>query len=443
MCDTFVVLRNATENGGILFAKNSDRDPNEAQELEIVEGETHPSGSKVRCTYIEIPQVKRTHTVLLSKPFWIWGAEMGANEKGVVIGNEAVFTKYKNNKAPGLIGMDFLRLALERADTAMGALQVITTLLEEYGQSGNCGFSHEFFYDNSYLIADHAEAWVLETAGRQWAAEKVEDVRSISNILTIEDHWDMASKDLVEEAVKQGWCKRRADFNFRKNYSDFIFTTFGAGASRRQCSSSLLQEKMGMVTTRDMFQILRTHKSQKDTKWSPTHALAGADICMHAGFGPIRVSQTTGSMVAELANGKDLFWLTGTAAPCVSLFKPVWMDAGIPEVEQYPEGIYEPETIWWRGEELHRKAMENYPEAIALIGSDQKRLESAWIAKAHDLHKKNSATRFDFTESTFREADRMSKGWLEKMKGGGYRKSMPFYYTSFRKTVNKQADFPD
>jgi secernin len=59
--------------------------------------------------------------VLLAKPFWIWGAEMGANEHGIAIGNEAVFTKIPYDKQPGLIGMDSLRLALERAHTARRA----------------------------------------------------------------------------------------------------------------------------------------------------------------------------------------------------------------------------------------------------------------------------------------------------------------------------------
>lgn len=130
MCDTIAIVR----KDGTYFAKNSDRDPNEAQYLEWNARQRHDSGAKVKCTWIEIPQVEETNATLLSKPFWIWGAEMGTNEHGVCIGNETVFTKTKNESKPGLIGMDLLRLALERADTAQNACEVIVSLLEQYGQ---------------------------------------------------------------------------------------------------------------------------------------------------------------------------------------------------------------------------------------------------------------------------------------------------------------------
>jgi secernin len=115
MCDTFVALGNSTSDGSVIFAKNSDREPNEAHDLILFPHTFHQRiGSKTRCTYIEIPQVEETYATLLAKPFWIWGAEMGANERGVAIGNEAVFTKIPADKNPGLIGMDFLRLAWAR-----------------------------------------------------------------------------------------------------------------------------------------------------------------------------------------------------------------------------------------------------------------------------------------------------------------------------------------
>ena len=115
MCDTFVVLPPFTRDGSVIFGKNSDREPNEAQALEFHPAQEYPAGQTVRCTYLEIPQVRETHAVLLCRPFWMWGAEMGANEKGVVIGNEAVFTKMPIDRKGGLTGMDLLRLALEKS----------------------------------------------------------------------------------------------------------------------------------------------------------------------------------------------------------------------------------------------------------------------------------------------------------------------------------------
>ena len=52
-----------------------------------------------------------THAVVLSKPAWMWGAEMGANELGVCIGNEAVWTKVNsaNDAEEKLLGMDLVR----------------------------------------------------------------------------------------------------------------------------------------------------------------------------------------------------------------------------------------------------------------------------------------------------------------------------------------------
>jgi secernin len=224
MCDTFVAVGNSTADGSVIFGKNSDREPNEAHEVLILPGQDVEPGSMLKCTYIEIPQQEHTYAVLLAKPFWIWGAEMGVNEHGVTIGNEAIFTKVPYEKGPSLTGMDFLRLALERAKTAFEALQVITQLLERYGQGGSCGFTHPFYYHNSFILADPREAWVLETAGRQWVAEKVKSVRSISNGATIGSEWDLASEDLVRFAVENGWCKGRDDFHFARCYSDKLYT---------------------------------------------------------------------------------------------------------------------------------------------------------------------------------------------------------------------------
>ncbi len=132
MCDTLVAAGKATADAAVIMAKNSDRDPNEAQPLVHIPRASHQPGAVLRCTYIRIPQVAETYEVLLSQPFWLWGCEMGANECGVAIGNEAVWTREPYDTGPGLIGMDFIRLALERSATAASALETITGLLGEW-----------------------------------------------------------------------------------------------------------------------------------------------------------------------------------------------------------------------------------------------------------------------------------------------------------------------
>src|SRR6266487_2103383 len=110
MCDTIVALPGTTATGGVLFGKNSDRERNEAQAVEFIPRARHADDTRVACTYVGIPQVRQTYAALLCRPFWIWGAEMGANEHGVVIGNEAVHARIPPQQQPSLIGMDLLRL---------------------------------------------------------------------------------------------------------------------------------------------------------------------------------------------------------------------------------------------------------------------------------------------------------------------------------------------
>jgi len=191
MCDTIAALAPTSTDAHTFLAKNSDREPNEAQLLTAVPHRTH-SEPRLKTSYIEVDQVRETNAVLLCRPFWMWGVEMGVNEHGVAIGNEAVFTR-GGYGATGLTGMDLLRLALERCDSARLAVDMIITLLAQHGQGGNCGFTERFFYHNSFLIADPTEAWILEMVGKQWARKKVSGTGAISNLLTIGSDWDELS----------------------------------------------------------------------------------------------------------------------------------------------------------------------------------------------------------------------------------------------------------
>src|SRR6188768_2145119 len=91
-CDSLVALGNATADGSVLFAKNSDRPAAECQPFVQIPRQTHPAGAMLRCQYVEIPQVAETAAMIGSRPFWLWGFEHGLNEHGIAIGNHTVFT---------------------------------------------------------------------------------------------------------------------------------------------------------------------------------------------------------------------------------------------------------------------------------------------------------------------------------------------------------------
>ncbi len=442
MCDTFVALGNSTSDGSVIFAKNSDREPNEAHELVLIPHTTHPSGSMVRCTYIEIPQVDETFAVLLAKPFWIWGAEMGANEKGVAIGNEAVFTKVPTDKKPGLIGMDFLRLALERAATARAALEVITRLLEAYGQSGNCGFQHPNYYDNSFIIADPREAWVLETAGKHWAALKVKDVYSISNAITIDKEWDLASPGLVDYAVERGWCKNRQDFSFTDCYTAWLYTYFSQARSRQCRSTALLRDHPGQIDVLRATSYLRDHGADATPEWSPAPSLRDWDVCMHAGFGPFRISQSVGSMVAQLTPEFPTFWLTGSSAPCTSIFKPVWIDSGFPDLGPSPKGEYDAATLWWRHESLHRAVLRDYSTRMALYQPERDALEAEFRSRADLIHARTAAERLAFSADCFARAAQATDRWTMQIQNTPIHKPTPTLFRLAWAGFNQRARLP-
>ena len=111
MCDTFVALSDTTPGREVIFGKNSDRPKGEIQDIVAFPAQNYSSSAVVQCTYLQIPQAKHTFAVVLSKPRWMWGAEMGSNEQGVVIGNEAVWTTQPYSDT-GLLGMDLVRLGL-------------------------------------------------------------------------------------------------------------------------------------------------------------------------------------------------------------------------------------------------------------------------------------------------------------------------------------------
>jgi dipeptidase len=366
VCDTVVVVG----DGRVLFAKNYDMDPNEAQLLEWHPRRSHPRDATLRCTWISVPQVAETHAVVISRPFWMWGAEMGANEHGVAIGNEAVFTN-QPYATSGLTGMDLVRLALERSVNAADAVTVLTELLERHGQGGGCGHERRSFtYHNSFVVADPVTAFVLETAGENWAVEQVSSgVRSVSNGLTIAP--------------------------FAKRYGDRLRTTVSACRARRAHTQRVTSIE---ASPADLIALLRSHGDAAWPHYSPVNGAMAAP-CMHAG-GILAASQTTASWVSELRPAGSLHWATATAAPCTSLFKPVRVDEPV-ELGTPADDRFDDRTIWWRHERLHRAALRNLRRVGFVVERDE--VQRRWLVDPPS------------SASAFSEADALVARWTQEL----------------------------
>ncbi len=184
MCDLLCALPPAT--GGVaLFAKNSDRPPDEVQAFEW--WAPRVDQDVTRATHVEVvAQPAATYGVLGARPTWGWGLEQGVNDQGVAAGNATIYTTLDPRPFPdALTGMDLVRLVLERCGTAAAGAAMLEELLATVGQGGSGHDGARRPYWSSFLLADPAEAYVVDTSGAVCAIERVSEVRATSNRTTI------------------------------------------------------------------------------------------------------------------------------------------------------------------------------------------------------------------------------------------------------------------
>ena len=276
MCDLLCALPAAT-GGAALFAKNSDRPPGERQVVEW-----HPprrDHGSVRATHVEVaPHPVDTLGVLGSRPAWGWGFEQGVNEAGLAVGNATIYTRLDPRPFPdALTGMDLVRLALERADSARLGVEVIEQLIASVGQGGSGQDGVRRPYWSSFLVVDPAAAFVVETSGPEVAVEQVDEVRAISNRTTIRafDAAHRHPKQPVERVVDP----------------------------RLRASRALLE--LRPVTVAALQRHLGSHVGGDD----------GWTVCMHVEE-PGHEEATTAAMVAELPVSGPPVVHVAEGAPC-------------------------------------------------------------------------------------------------------------------------------
>ncbi|MDD3191165.1 MAG: hypothetical protein PHP41_00235 [Bacilli bacterium] len=393
MCDT-LFKRNKEQ---FIFGKNSDRSCNEPNLVLYIPKKKH-TDKAVQTTYLSIPQVSQTNAMILVKPSWTWGAEMGINEYGVCIGNEAVFTKSKDRKKNSLIGMDYVRLGLERAKTSKEAVDVICQMLEKFGQGGNCGFDKAFYYDNSYIIGDDNHAYILETVGRKWLVEEIEQGGNISNRLRI---------------------KEGCFFSHEKSllhYKEPVFTFFSKAKKREEQAEE--QIKSDLIGVKKMMAILQSHTVDFNTLVNKGSV---SSLCMHQS---LLGDHTTGSMIVV---GRRVLpktiWLAAGSTPCLSLYLPYFFKVAPLIIPDDPKSALED---WLNHEYLVRSVM------VGLINKKEyeeqiRTLQQSWIKQEQEIIEKNPDKEelYAFSKQCKEEVNKITEKYrfeIEQFKSGNWQK---------------------
>lgn len=288
MCDLLCALPSATD-GVTLFAKNSDRPPDESQVLERLPRRV--DDATTRATYIEVPAHRGpTLAVVGVRPAWGWGLEQGVNEAGVAAGNASIYTTLDPRPFPeALTGMDLVRLVLERAPDADEAVSLLAHLLATVGQGGSGHVGERRPYWSSFLIADPRRAYVVETSGNEGAVEEVVDVRAISNRTTIPTF----SQEVAHPRQPVGTLVQ----------------------PRLDASCRVLEQRP--VTVDSLTAHLRSHEGGAD----------GWTVCMHVDL-PDHREVTTSSMVAELTVGGPPVVHLLLGLPCQGTYQTLVVDSG-------------------------------------------------------------------------------------------------------------------
>lgn len=171
---------------------------------------------------------------------------------------------------------------LERSESAEKAVDVVSNLINLYNQDDSVDAAPKY----AFFICDTKEAYVMNVVGKLWAAEQIsEGFRAFKRGFTVATKIDKKSDGLEDQLKDLGLFDGSGALNFSKAFS------------MDDCEAKWpCEEPAGGFSAQKMFEVLRAS------------AEGGEEIAS--------------SFVGVLKEPLAVHWLTGTADPRESVFKP-------------------------------------------------------------------------------------------------------------------------
>jgi hypothetical protein len=268
-----------------------------------------------------------------------------------------------------------------------------------------------------------------------WAYQQVEKYKSISNGLNIGEDYDQISGDAIAYATKKGWHKKGSTFNFKQTFADPIMA-WASSCQIRQNNAT----KLATVQKLDACAAMRVLSSHHlpDSDFAP-HKASTKDLCMHAS-GLSNPSHTVGSMVAEIRAdvSKSTIWLTGTSNPCLSIYKPFYMDGQTLDTVKHPD-VQPNGSLWWEAEKLNRFGTRNYSQLKQIVGNDNKILQEELLRKEEEMitQDADSETLDGFSKESLATATALLDTQIQKAENMSWKRNYldPIYALRYSKLL--------
>ena len=232
-CYTIIAGKNTSFDGSVLIGHAEQNGPPAFLNFLVVPAFTHQPGSFVKFYKGgQYPEPSETYSYVWSENFGMKGSDAVMNEWGVICVSDATKTKEDSPEEmtkrgeikDGGVTIEIRLEIAKRARNVRQAIHIAIALIEKFGYYG---------YGGTHIIADRNEAWLLTCiGGKHWIAARVPDDKVVIlpnvNVIREVDLKDtmnfLASRDIIDYAVKRGWYKSQSSttFDFKKLTTDYL-----------------------------------------------------------------------------------------------------------------------------------------------------------------------------------------------------------------------------